>query len=43
MQPSDEMDHASGDGWAKPQKDGSLKGKIRFHDGDDSTFKARRW
>jgi len=25
------------------EKDGSLKGAIRFHNGDDSTFKARRW
>jgi hypothetical protein len=38
-----EMDEASGDGWAELQKDGSLKGEIRFHNGDDSTFKARRW
>jgi hypothetical protein len=40
---SDEMDHASGDGWVKLQKDGLLKGEIRFHNRDDSTFKARRW
>jgi hypothetical protein len=38
---NDEMDEASGDGWVKLQKDGSLKGEIRFHNGDDSTFKAR--
>jgi hypothetical protein len=31
------------DGWAEVEKDGSLTGKIRFHNGDDSTFKARRW
>jgi hypothetical protein len=42
-QGNDEMDEASGDGWAKLQKDGSLEGEIRFHNGDDSTFKARRW
>ena len=40
---NDEMDQASGDGWAKVLKDGTLKGEIRFHNGDDSTFKARRW
>jgi hypothetical protein len=37
------MDEASGDGRAELQKDGMLKGEIRFHNGDDSTFKARRW
>jgi hypothetical protein len=42
-QGNDEMDEASGAGWAELQKDGSLKGEIRFHNGDDSTFKARRW
>ena len=40
---NDEMDHASGDGWAERQKDGSLEGEIRFHNGDGSTFKARPW
>jgi hypothetical protein len=40
---NDEMDEASGDGWAEVQKDGSLNGEIRFHNGDDSTFKARPW
>jgi hypothetical protein len=40
---NDEMDEASGDGWVKLRKDGSLKGEIRFHNGDDSTFKARPW
>ena len=40
---NDEMDQASGDGWAKRQKDGSLEGEIRFHNGDGSTFKARPW
>ncbi len=39
----DEMDHASGAGDAELDKDGLLTGEIRFHDGDDSTFKARRW
>ncbi|CAN5302718.1 hypothetical protein BH10PSE7_BH10PSE7_39460 [soil metagenome] len=40
---NDEMDSAAGDGWAEIQKDGTLKGEICFHNGDDSTFKARRW
>jgi hypothetical protein len=40
---NNEMDQASGAGWAELQKDGSLTGEIRFHNGDDSTFKARRW
>jgi hypothetical protein len=37
------MDQASGAGRAELQKDGSLTEEIRFHNGDDSTFKARRW
>jgi hypothetical protein len=40
---NDEMDEASGDGWAEIHKDGSLEGEIRFHNGDDSTFKAESW
>ena len=39
----DEMDPASGAGSAKLAPDGSLTGEIRFHHGDESTFKARRW
>ena len=31
----DEMDEASGDGEAQLAADGSLKGKIRFHPGDE--------
>ena len=42
-QGNDEMDQASGDGWAKLQQNGSLTGIIRFHNGDDSTFHARQW
>jgi hypothetical protein len=42
-QGSDEMDPASGAGDAELDDDGLLTGEIRFHDGDDSTFKARRW
>ena len=36
-QGNDEMDEASGDGWAELQEDGSLTGEIRFHNGDEVT------
>lgn len=39
----DEMDEASGDGFAQLEEDGTLTGEIRFHLGDESAFKARRW
>jgi hypothetical protein len=39
----DEMDEASGDGWAELQADGSLTGEICFHNSDESAFKARPW
>jgi hypothetical protein len=39
----DEMEEASGDGFAELEDDGSLTGEIRFHNGDQSTFKARQW
>jgi hypothetical protein len=39
---NDEMDDASGRGWATLSKDGALKGRIYFHHGDDSSFIARR-
>src|SRR3954468_10460041 len=42
-QGSDEMDPVSGAGDAELDQDGLLTGEIRFHDGDDSTFEARRW
>ena len=42
-QGSDEMDAVSGSGTAKLDQAGSLMGEIRFHLGDESTFKARRW
>jgi hypothetical protein len=42
-QGSDERDPASGAGNAELGEDGLLTGEIRFHDGDASTFKARRW
>ena len=37
---NDDCDRASGRGWAKLQKDGSLSGRIYIHHGDDSGFKA---
>jgi hypothetical protein len=40
---NDEGDQASGDGEAELQADGALKGAIRFHLGDESSFSARRW
>jgi hypothetical protein len=40
---NDEMDQAHGDGWAQLQPDGSLKGAICFHNGDEANFIARRW
>jgi hypothetical protein len=42
-QGSDEMDPACGDGEAELDESGLLVGEIRFHGGDQSTFKARRW
>jgi hypothetical protein len=39
---NDEMEPASGDGWAELQKDGSLEGEICLHNGDDIPFVARR-
>ncbi|MCA1702777.1 MAG: hypothetical protein LC808_05705 [Actinobacteria bacterium] len=37
---NDEGDHASGRGWAQMETDGSLRGHIFFHAGDDSRFRA---
>jgi hypothetical protein len=42
-QGSDEMDPACGDGEAELDEAGDLIGEIRFHLGDESGFKARRW
>jgi hypothetical protein len=39
---SDEMEPASGDGWAELHEDGSLEGEICLHSGDDIPFTARR-
>ena len=37
---NDEMDPASGRGWAALSPDGTLEGRIFFHMGDDSWFRA---
>ncbi len=39
---NDEIDEAQGDGWAELQPDGSLKGQICLHGGDEANFTARR-
>jgi hypothetical protein len=39
----DEMDETSGDGLALLQEDGSLSVEFSFHNGDDATFKAKKW
>ena len=39
---SDEMEPASGNGWAELQDDGSLEGEICLITGDDIPFIARR-
>ena len=39
---SDEGDEVSGRGWAAVADDGALEGRIFFHDGDDSGFRAVR-
>ena len=40
---NDEMDEASGEGWAELQPDGSLQGEIGFQGGDEIPFIARPW
>ena len=39
---NDECDPVSGRGWAVLEEDGSLRGRIFFHLGDDSGFTAVR-
>jgi hypothetical protein len=39
---NDECDPASGRGWATLAADGSVEGRIYFHMGDDSSFRAER-
>jgi hypothetical protein len=41
-QGNNEMDPASGEGWAELLQDGSLEGEIHLHNGDDIPFIARR-
>jgi hypothetical protein len=38
---NDEMEPASGHGWAELQDDGSLDGEICFNNGDEVIFTAR--
>ena len=38
----DEGDHVSGDGDAELEDDGTISGEIRFNNGDETTFTARR-
>jgi hypothetical protein len=38
---NDEMDHASGRGWAIIEN-GELSGRIFIHQGDDSAFRAKK-
>jgi hypothetical protein len=38
----DEGDQVSGRGWASLEDDGTLRGRIYFHMGDDSGFSAVR-
>lgn len=39
---NDEMDEASGHGWAELKQDGTLEGEISLENGDDIPFIARR-
>ena len=38
----DEGDPVNGRGWTVVEEDGSLRGRIYFHLGDDSGFRAER-
>ena len=40
---NDEMEEASGDGWAELQPDGTLEGQICFQGGDEADFIAKPW
>jgi hypothetical protein len=40
---SDEGDEISGEGSAELTDSNTIKGEIEFHNGDDTTFEARRW
>jgi hypothetical protein len=43
FQGSDEGTEVSGDGDAELDDDGTLQGELRFHNGDNMPFTARRW
>jgi hypothetical protein len=43
FQGSDEGIEVFGDGDAGLEDDGTLQGELRFHNGDDMPFTARRW
>ena len=40
---SDEGDQVSGQGSAEMTGPDTITGEIEFHNGDDTTFQARRW
>ncbi len=40
---SDEMEEVAGDGDAELEKNRTLVGEIRFDNGDESSFTAKRW
>ena len=42
-QGNDEMEETQGGGWAQIQPDGSITGQIRFDNGDEAEFVARKW
>jgi hypothetical protein len=39
---NEEYDQVSGSGWLKLEKKAELTGRIKFHSGDSSLFKAQR-
>ena len=39
----DEGDEVSGQGWAEMTSPHTIAGEIKFRNGDDTTFKTRRW
>ena len=38
----DDGEQTNGRGWAEIGKDGKLRGRLYFHQGDDSSFVAQR-
>ena len=40
---NDKMDTACGQGWAEMKPNGTIKGQICFHNGDEANFTARPW